>query len=228
MPDQHQLENAVQQLFKIGLPDVQRPAVKECESPTEELVKWSAKMHCYSLISHFREMLGSFTWAARHGLIPSTFVIGRCLFEMAAHSHYVHKHLEQYVQASDWKTAWEFLNDINMGSRYMREEYEEANYEATPREIAKVVRCFDEWVGKDKAITVYSFLFLSEFAQPNMAALSHYYAINRGHAGFGLRALASVPSVLSLCLFFFYRLLHFSTERTALLLRLRSGQATYS
>lgn len=49
----------------------------------------------------------------------------------------------------------------------MREEYGEENYEATPREIAKIMRCFDEFAGKGKATTEYS--FLSEFAHPNRA-----------------------------------------------------------
>lgn len=184
MPDQDKLENALQQLLQIAFPELQRPAVKGQDDPTEELVKWSARMYCYSLISHFREMLGSFIWAAKHGLIPASFVIGRCLFEMAAHAYYVHKHCVQYADKSDWGAAWDFLQDINMGSRYMREEYGEENYEATPREIAKIIRCFDEWIARGRATTEYS--FLSEFAHPNMAALSHYYRIDQGPSGLAL------------------------------------------
>lgn len=105
MSYQGKLENAVQQLLKINFPALQRPPVKQQDTPTEELVKQASKVYCYSLISHFREMLGSFTWAAKHGLIPSSFVTGRCLFEMVAHAHYVHKHFEQYAKVSDWNTA---------------------------------------------------------------------------------------------------------------------------
>jgi hypothetical protein len=51
-----------------------------------------------------------------------------------------------------------------------------------PREIAKVIRCFNEWTGD--AVTAYS--FLSEFAHPNMAAFSHYYRIEDGEGGYGV------------------------------------------
>jgi len=54
---------------------------------------------------------------------------------------------------------------------------------AAPREIAKVIRTFDEWTKIRQARTEYS--FLSEFAHPNMAAFSHYYKMEPGEAGFG-------------------------------------------
>ncbi len=131
-------------------------------------------------------MLRSFLVLNWNGLIPASFVTARCLFEIAAHTHYTHKHVIQYLDANDLENAWCFLNDINMGSRYMREEYGERTDEwppfAAPREIAKVIRTFDEWT-KNQARTEYS--FLSEFAHPNMAAFSHYYKMEPGESGFG-------------------------------------------
>lgn len=69
----------------------------------------------------------------------------------------------------------------------MREEYGDKAEEwppfAAPREIAKVMRTFDECTIDGRARTEYS--FLSEFAHPNMAAFSHYYRIEPGEGGFG-------------------------------------------
>ncbi|MCI0724297.1 MAG: hypothetical protein L0338_35840 [Acidobacteria bacterium] len=72
-----------------------------------------------------------------------------------------------------------------MGSLYMREEYGKgeggAEY-AAPREIGKIIRCYDEWTGhKGQPVTEYS--FLSEFAHPNMGAFSHYYEMKKDAAG---------------------------------------------
>ena len=70
----------------------------------------------------------------------------------------------------------------------MQEEYGDKTDEwppfAAPREIAKVIRTFDEWTKTTQARTEYS--FLSEFAHPNMAAFSHYYKMEPGEAGFGV------------------------------------------
>src|SRR5207302_9280140 len=126
-------------------------------------------------------MLRSFLVLVWNGLTPASFLIARCLFEIGAHTYYVHKHFVQYFDAKDLESAWKFLHEINMGSRYMQEEYgdkvEEWPSFVAPREIAKIIRTFDEWTNKQSR-TEYS--FLSEFAHPNMAALSHYYNIETG------------------------------------------------
>lgn len=143
-------------------------------------------MYCFSVLAHFREMLRSFLALVQNGFVPAGFVVARCLFEMAAHVHYTHKHATQHIDAGDLQSAWDFLLEINMGSRYMQEEYADqlANWPpfAAPREIAKVIRSFDEWT-EGKATTEYS--FLSEFAHPNMAAFAHYYTMEPKQGGFG-------------------------------------------
>ncbi len=142
-------------------------------------------MYCFSLLAHFREMLRSFLVLVWNGFIPASFVVARCLFEMAAHAYYTQKHVIQFLDRNDLQSASKFLSDINMGSRYMQEEYGDNTESwpsfAAPREIAKVIRAFDEWMAESR--TEYS--FLSEFAHPNMAAFSNYYKIEAGKAGFG-------------------------------------------
>ena len=187
LPDESQLEAASRDLGKIVLPILQRLTVVEGAPATLDLVRWACQFYSYSVLAHFREMLRSFLVLTWNGLIPASFVTARCLFEIAAHAHYAHKHVTQYLDSNDLESAQRFLTDINMGSRYMQEEYGEKTEEwppfAAPREIAKVIRTFDEWT-KRKARTEYS--FLSEFAHPNMAAFSHYYKIELGEAGFGV------------------------------------------
>lgn len=143
-------------------------------------------LYCFSLTSHCGEMVRSFLHLVDSGHIPASFLTARCLYEMGAHSYYVHKHVAQYLDAGNIRKAWDFLQEVNMGSRYMQEEYKHFLPRfATTREIGKVIRCFDEWIGhKGQAATEYS--FLSEFAHPNMAAFSNYYTMTPGNSGFGL------------------------------------------
>jgi hypothetical protein len=188
LPDASRIEAASRQLDKINLPGLQRPAVVASAAATVDLIKWACHFYCFSVLAHFREMLRSFLVLNWNGLIPASFVIARCLFEIAAHTHYTHKHVIQDLDSNDLESAWRFLNDINMGSRYMQEEYADKTDEwppfAAPREIARVIRTFDEWTKTRQARTEYS--FLSEFAHPNMAAFSHYYKMEPGEAGFGV------------------------------------------
>ena len=180
------IQVAVERLAAIKLPTLARPPVPLEAPATSELVSWAAELYCFGLLSHFREMLRSFLFLVENGYVPASFLIARSLFEIGAHAYYVHKHVTQYLDAGDIEKAWVFLAEINMGSRYMQEEYGEVKDMppfSAPREIGKVIRCYDEWLGHSgQASTEYS--FLSEFAHPNMAAFSHYYTINPGKLGF--------------------------------------------
>lgn len=173
------LEAVSRSLAGLRLPPLTRPDIAEGQPATRGLVDWAIRFYGFGILSHYREMLRSFLELAQHGNIAAAFVVARCLFEMGAHAYYVHKHVTQYLKADDLSSAWKFLNEINMGSRYMREEIvsraqgsEEPDFPA-PREIAKVMKAFNEWGNIGQALTNYS--FLSEFSHPNMAAFSHYY-----------------------------------------------------
>ena len=194
VPEPSQIDSASGHLSRIQLPELQRPAVGHKQEPTLELVNWASQMYCFSLLAHFRELLRSFLDLVQDSFVPASFVVARCLFEMAAHAHYTHKHAVQYLDANGLQAAWDFLFEINMGSRYMREEYGDQPADwppfAAPREIAKVIRCFDEW-SEGKATTEYS--FLSEFAHPNMAAFSHYYIMEPNEGGFAVVRFIDPP-----------------------------------
>ena len=183
MSDLEQIKAASDHLVKLRFPELPRPPISHDEPPTAKLVAWGSRMYCYSLLAHFCEMLGSFLTLAEMGLVPASFVIARCLFEMAAHAYYTDKHVKQFMDQNDIQSAWDFLVEINMGSQYMKEEYGERPEEwpqfAAPRHIAKVIRTFEEWTAKNQAAATTEYSFLSEFAHPNMAAFSHYYKMER-------------------------------------------------
>lgn len=192
MQDNEKMERLVTQIRRVGqglngltFPPLRRPQPAPNGAPTTDLLNWAAKLYGSSLLSHFREMLRSFLFLGENGHVPAGFVVCRCLFEMGAHAYYVHKHVTQFLDAGDFTSAWNFLQEVNMGSRYMREEYGDRPDMppfAAPREVGKVIRCFDEWTGHTgQALTEYS--FLSEFAHPNMAAFQHYYELKRGRSG---------------------------------------------
>ncbi len=180
-------KSACEDLSRIEFPALIRPNVAENSSPTPDLLNWAIRMYCFSLISHLRELLRSFVLLAENSNIPAACIIARCLFEVGAHAYYVHKDVNQYSKAKDYSSAWDFMHEVNMGSLYMQEEQAEIGKEGDawqlpkPREIAKVIRCFDEYGNIRKAVKTYS--FLSEFSHPNMAAFSHYYQIGRNEQG---------------------------------------------
>ena len=175
------LGTASRGLDQIKFPSLTRPDIPKTASPTLDLVNWGIQMYSFSLLSHYREMLRSFLLLTDGGNIPAAFVIARCLFEMAAHTYYVNKHVQQYLKEGKLKSAWEFLSEINMGNLYMREKYAEREDEGdnpkfpAPREVGKVIRCFNEWGNIRHAGETYS--FLSEYSHPNMGAFSHHYEI---------------------------------------------------
>jgi hypothetical protein len=163
-------------LNELSFPALERPGVLRDSPPTRELVEWSLRFYCFSMLSHCREMLRSFLFLTESFGVPAAFVVSRCLFELAAQSYYVHKHVQQYIDADDLDSAWKFLMEINMGSRYMN-DYATANKDSdfpAPREIQKMIRAWGEW-RKSEMQSTYS--YLSEYVHPNMTAFSHYYSI---------------------------------------------------
>ncbi len=173
--DFQELQSVYRNLERIVFPALPRPSAARNEATTRDLVDWAAKLYCFSLLAHFRELLRSLLLLTESKHIPAAFVISRNLFEMSAQSYYVHKHVLQRVKENDLRAARDFLSEINTGSRYMREEYGEEIGQAfpAPRDIAKAVRSFNEFIEPGWATTSYS--FLSEFSHPNMAAFMHYY-----------------------------------------------------
>ncbi len=176
------------QLQSVRFRDLPRPAGDVRGPISDELIGWSIQMYCFSLLSHFREMLASFLALIKRGYVPAAFVILRTIYEMAAHAYYVHRTVTQYLLGKNARAAWDFLQDINMGSTYMQKPTHKMNEETgidlkfpVPRPIGKALSAFNEYSQDNRVADNYA--FLSEFAHPNMPAFSHYYRMVRSRGG---------------------------------------------
>lgn len=158
--------------------------------PTVPRQRWifligGAKLYCFSMLSHFRELLNSLIVLSKAGHVPAVFILARCLYEIGAHYYYVQKHFKQYRNAKNAKEGWKFMESINMGSLYMKQKGATSSSGPflNPRDIGKIIRCFGEWPDKKRKGDAYEdYSYLSEFTHPNMAALSHYYKLEPNHA----------------------------------------------
>src|SRR5229473_8202859 len=147
--DTGELKLALQKLDAITLPELVRPPVPHGDPPTGELVTWAVKVYFYSALCQFRELLRATLLLVDAGHISAVFFCCRGLFELAAHAYYVKKHVLQHLKNNDLKSAWQFLFEINLGSRDMREKQKaaqisEPDYPEGPH-IAKVMACFNEY-----------------------------------------------------------------------------------
>jgi hypothetical protein len=142
-------------------------------------LSWAVRVYYFSLLSQFRDLLRSVLLLVEAGHIPAVFIVARSLFELGAHSYYVKKHVTQFLDAGDLPAAWNFLYDVNLGNRYMREQFGSKGNCAFPEppNIGKVMGCFNEYFtfARDEkpAATIYS--SLSEFSHPNCSAFMHHF-----------------------------------------------------
>jgi hypothetical protein len=167
-------------LDAIPIPKLVRPPVPHGDLPTHDLVSWAVKVYFYSALCQFRELLRATLSLVDDGHISAVFFCCRGLFELAAHAYYVKKHVLQYVEAQNLGLAWQFLFEINLGSRDMREKQRahgiEPDYPEGPH-IAKVMACFNEYFPnghKEKQATE-TYSSLSEFSHPNCFAFINHF-----------------------------------------------------
>jgi hypothetical protein len=167
-------------LDEIKIPELERPPVPHGEPATVDLLVWAANVYFYSALCQFRELLRSTLLLVDQGHVSAVFFCCRGLFELAAHAYYVRKHFLQYWGAKNFDIAWQFLFEINLGSRDMRRLETEAGvipqFPESPH-IARVMACFNEYFPdghKEKqATTTYS--SLSEFSHPNCFAFINHF-----------------------------------------------------
>ena len=175
-----ELTHSLQELDAISTPELVRPPVPHGRPPTDELVAWAVKVYFYSALCQFRELLRATLLLVDAGHISAVFFCCRGLFELAAHAYYVKKHVLQYLKAKSLGLAWQFLFEINLGSRDVREKQKvqgvESDYPEGPH-IAKVMACFNEYFPdghKEKQATE-TYSSLSEFSHPNCFAFINHF-----------------------------------------------------
>jgi hypothetical protein len=115
-----QIRRLAEDLSNLNFPNLYRPQPTSEGAVTPDLIYWAIRFYCYSVLSHFREMIRSFLFLGDNGYVPAGFMVLRCLFEIGAHAYYVHKHVVQFLNSGDVWSRWTFLYEINMGSFYIR------------------------------------------------------------------------------------------------------------
>jgi len=208
-----QMRVASHKLDNLVFPILRRPQGGEGGPASRDEVDWSCRWYSYSLLSHFREMLRSFFLLFDQNHMPARLVICRCLFELAAHAHYVHKHVMQHLRSNDVQAAWDFLEKVNLGSFHMHEQSVAARSKElfpAPPHIKAVVQCFNEIDRASGATTAYD--FFSELSHPGWASFKQYYSMTADPKGF-VRTHFTAPRTFPLVAYVPY--VSFALETTA-------------
>ena len=158
------------QLLKFA--SLPRPKSDAKSPPSPDLINWAIELYTFSLLSHFRELLRSFLFLVENGHVAASITICRTMFEMAAHVYYVNKHVKQYLESNELEQTWNFLLEIQQGSRYMQEYSGELDYEISPH-ISKIISCYNEFLQNGYSSKRYS--FLSEYSHPGPFAFGQHY-----------------------------------------------------
>lgn len=175
-----ELASALAMLDAIAIPELVRPPVPHGQPTTTDLLAWAVKVYSYSALCQFRELLRATLSLVNEGHIAAVFFCCRGLFELGAHAYYVQKHFVKYFNGKNLEFAWQFLFEINLGSRDMREQQKAAgdvpDYPEGPH-IAKVMACFNEYFpdGQETRQATLTYSSLSEFSHPNSFAFINHF-----------------------------------------------------
>lgn len=67
------------EIKKLEFAPLERPQVPSGAQPTLELLDWATRLYCYSILSHFRELLTSLVFLSEAERGPAVFIIARSL-----------------------------------------------------------------------------------------------------------------------------------------------------
>ena len=104
----------------VAYPPLARPTVSYDSPPTADLVSWAMRFYASVLLSHVRQLLGTFLAAVGARQTPGAFVLARCIFEPGAHAVLVHEKVWKRRTAGDLPGAWENLGRALVGNSEMR------------------------------------------------------------------------------------------------------------
>ena len=169
-------------LQKIHIPPLTRPPVAD-DNPNEELVLWGIQYYSYSVIAHLRTVLRGLVQLIEAANIPTAFIVSRHIFEWAAHTCYMSRHLKNYVLRKEWGRAWHLHSLAMEGNRWLKDHG--SKYEPTlvtdevpdPLGVTNIVASYEEYRrqmhGHADAKDTYG--LLSEHSHPNSACFLPYY-----------------------------------------------------
>jgi hypothetical protein len=174
------MEMVADGLRSIRLPSLKRPSVKPTEAPTAELIEWATKLYAYSVIAHVRTVLGALVQLAQAENIPASRIIGRHVFEWAAHSCYMSRNLKNYVQRKEWGRAWSVLTIAGIGNLWARQH--RAKYALPtaaplpvgvpdPLSVANLISAYESYQSQQFRIRAVkdNYSLLCDFSHPNSA-----------------------------------------------------------
>ena len=164
----------------VAFPSLVRPAVPYDSPPTADLVSWARCFYASVLLSHVRQLLGTFLAAVRAGQTPGAFVLARCIFELGAHAVLVHETVGKRRAAGDLPGAWENLARAMVGNSEMRARGERTSAGTEwikPFHVNDGLRALDRFLAKagDEKPAQEMYDTLTEHAHPSQGAFSQYY-----------------------------------------------------
>ena len=175
-------------LQSLALPLLARPHAARDSGPTRDLVNWGTRFYTFAVLSHARELLASFLLLVREEHTPATFVVGRALFELAAHTALVQHTLSKHIRASAYSAAYKLLLRASVGREVQGQPGETTNEDAIGSQlhVLDAIRALDKLLrgkgfGEKAAQKMYG--WLSGFTHPNMDAFFQYYRIHEDDRG---------------------------------------------
>jgi len=142
-----------------------------------------------------RQLIESYALLLRNGHRPTTFFVGRGLFELAGHATLVARKVREALTRDDFKAAWMVLEAANMGNQEMRNrgmKTSDGKDWALPIHVMDDVRAVGEFMTGEsrkerevKAEELYD--VLAEFCHPNMGAFMQYCIFEERPEGFYMR-----------------------------------------
>jgi hypothetical protein len=185
------LEVCATRLHALSFPVLERPAGRRGEPRTHELIAWAVDVYVFCLLAHVRQLVESFTLLVRNAHWPTTFFVGRALFEVAGHARHVLGKLHAALHADDLDAAWALLSSATMGRDTRSRTVRECGRDWAPtihvmddvRGLADVLPGTSRDERERKAEDMYA--HLCEFCHPNMAAFVQYGALEeRGNRNY--------------------------------------------
>jgi hypothetical protein len=183
------LEMVLSSLNTVAIPVLTRPPNKPDEAPTEELVLWGIRMYAYSVTAQVRRILEGLVLLAKAENVPAAYVLGRHIFEWAAHTCYMSRNLKNYVGKKEWNRAWSVLTVAVIGNLWLKQhgtKYAEPGKTVPsvpdPLSVANVIGCYEDYLfqthGSKTAKENYG--LLSELSHPNAACLQQHHVHRAG------------------------------------------------
>jgi hypothetical protein len=175
------LDACARRLHALTFPVLIAPRQPMEDIPTAEHVEWAVHVYIWCLVAHARQLIESYALLLRLGHRPTTFFVGRGLFELAGHATLVAREVREAVGRGDFKTAWTWLEAANMGNREMCErgiKTTDGKDWTEPIHVMDDVRAIGDFLSGSRkereaqALELYD--VLAEFCHPNMGAFMQY------------------------------------------------------